>query len=58
MKISAYWKGLIAGLGPVILAAQAAVDDGHIDSTEWVTIAVAGLVWLGVIAVPNKQANG
>lgn len=55
MKISQYWKGLIAGLSPVILAAQAAVDDGQIDATEWVTIGVAGLVWLGVIAVPNAR---
>lgn len=53
MKVSRYAKGIIAGLGPVVFAGQAAVTDGVITNAEWVTIVVALLVALGVVAVPN-----
>ena len=55
MKISAYWKSVIAGLAPVLAAVQAAVDDGHFDVSEGITIGIAVLVALGVYAVPNSS---
>jgi hypothetical protein len=59
MKISAYRKSVIAGAGSVLLAAQAAVSDGRIDSAEWIPIGVAVLVALGVFAktVPIRSAG-
>ncbi|MBA9003651.1 MULTISPECIES: hypothetical protein [Thermomonospora] len=58
MKISAYWKSVIAAAGPVLLAAQAAIEDGRIDSGEWIPIGVAVLVALGVWGIPNKPKTG
>jgi hypothetical protein len=55
LKISKYWKGVIAGAAPVLAAIQAGVDDGHIDVGEWLTIAGAVLIAFGVWRVPNKQ---
>jgi hypothetical protein len=55
VKISKYWKAVVASAGPVLLAAQAAVDDGHIDAAEAATILIAILVAVGVWRVPNKQ---
>lgn len=54
MKISAYWKTVVASLGPVVYAAQAAVTDSRITVDEWVTIGVAVLVAAGVWRVPNR----
>jgi hypothetical protein len=56
VKVSKYWKGVIAGAVPVAAAVAAAVDDGHIDAGEWIPIGIAILGALGVIAVPNKPA--
>lgn len=55
LRISRYWKAVIAGAAPVLAAVQAAVDDGHIDVGEGLTIAGALLVAFGVWRVPNKQ---
>lgn len=55
MKVSKYAKAVVAGLGPVVLAAQAAVTDGVISNAEWVTIGVAVAVAAGVVAVPNAS---
>ncbi|GAA2298213.1 hypothetical protein GCM10010402_66000 [Actinomadura luteofluorescens] len=54
LPINKYWKGVIAGAGPVLLAVQAAVDNGSVDAGEGVAIGIAVLVALGVIATPNK----
>ncbi|WP_242908663.1 hypothetical protein [Actinomadura terrae] len=54
VKISAYWKGVIAGLAPVLATVQAATDDGRLDTSELITIGGALLVALGVWRVPNK----
>lgn len=54
MKVSAYWKSVIASLAPVLAAVQAAGDDGRFDINEGITIGIAVLVALGVYAVPNK----
>lgn len=54
MKINAYWKGVIAGLAPVLVTVQSAVDDGHVDVGEGLGIAGALLIAFGVWRVPNK----
>jgi len=56
VKISAYWKSVIASLAPVLATVQAAADDGAFDSSEGITIAIALLIAFGVYRVPNKQA--
>ncbi|MFI0357312.1 hypothetical protein [Actinomadura sp. 9N407] len=56
MKISKYWKGVIAGAGPVLYAVQAAVTDSQVTTSEGITIGLAVLVALGVYAVPNRTA--
>lgn len=55
MKISKYWKGVVAGLSPVLIAIQSAVTDDQITSSEWVAIGIAVLTAVGVISVPNRQ---
>ncbi|WP_433465693.1 hypothetical protein [Spirillospora sp. CA-128828] len=57
LRISKYWKGVIAGCGPVLLAVQAAADDGYVDAGEGIVIGIAVLVALGVIATPNKTTD-
>lgn len=54
LRISRYWKGVVAGLGPVLLAVQAAAGDGSVDAGEGIAIGIAVLVAVGVIATPNK----
>ena len=54
VKISPYWKGVVAGLGPVVYAIQAAVTDGGVTGSEGIGIGIAVLVALGVYAVPNS----
>lgn len=55
MKISKYWKAVIAGLTPVLVTVQSAVDDGRVDVGEGLAIAGALLIAFGVWRVPNKQ---
>lgn len=57
LRISKYWKGVVAGLGPVLLAIQAATSDGGVDASEGIGIGMAVLVALGVIATPNRQTD-
>jgi hypothetical protein len=40
-----------------LVALQTALTDGHVTGSEWITIALAGLGALGVLAVPNAQAK-
>lgn len=54
MKVSRYAKGIIAGLSPVLIVVQAAITDGVITTTEWVTIGLAVAAAAGVVAVPNR----
>lgn len=57
LKLSKYWKGVIAGFGPVLLTVQAAASDGGIDTSEGIGIGIAVLVALGVIATPNRTSD-
>ena len=51
----AFVGALIAGLG----SAQQALDDGSITTQEWVAVAVATLLGLGIVAaVPNRKPSG
>ncbi|TDD25062.1 hypothetical protein E1287_37665 [Actinomadura sp. KC06] len=54
LKVSAYWKTVIASLAPVLATIVAAVDDQALDTSELITIGGALLVALGVWRVPNK----
>lgn len=48
----ALWGALVAGLG----ALSTAITDGSVTTAEWVTIASAAVIALGVIwGVPNKS---
>lgn len=53
MKISAYAKTVVAALAAGAVAVNAAVSDGMISNSEWVTIGLAVLAALGVYALPN-----
>lgn len=53
LRINRYWKGVIAGMSPVLLAVQAAVSDGGVDAWEGIAIGTAVLVAFGVVSVPN-----
>lgn len=57
LRISKYWKGVIASSAPVLLTVQAATSDGGIDASEGIGIGIAVLVALGVIATPNRTSD-
>lgn len=56
--MGAHLKAIVAALSPVLLAVQAAVTDGSISTTEWVTIGVAAAAAVGVWLTPNKKQPG
>jgi hypothetical protein len=55
MKISAYWKAVIAAAGPLLTALGAVVGDSKIDGNEWYVIAGAVAVFLGVLLKSNAD---
>ena len=55
-KFAEYWKAIVAVIGAVAVAVQAAVTDGTITSAEWVTIAIAAVTAVGVYLKANKPA--
>ncbi|MDF5755834.1 hypothetical protein [Spongiactinospora sp. TRM90649] len=57
MKISKYWKSLLAVVGAVVVAGEAVVGDLVITPDEWVSLGIALLTALGVWAVPNAPAG-
>lgn len=55
MQVNRYMKAIVACLVAAGGAAVTAMADDVITTSEWVTIALAGLAALGVVwAVPNK----
>lgn len=48
-----YAKTIVAVVMAALVALQTALTDGGVSSQEWITIALAGLGALGVLAVPN-----
>ena len=54
--IAPYAKSLVAALVAALGVLFAALDNDHVTSQEWVNVAIAFLVGLGVVfAVPNKD---
>jgi len=51
-----YLKAVVAVLGAAGVVVASAVTDDVISQAEWVNIAVAVVVALGVYAVPNKPS--
>jgi peptidoglycan/LPS O-acetylase OafA/YrhL len=59
MKISKYWKAVVAAIAAGAGAVTTAAQDGQITGEEWWTAAVAVLAALGLTwAVPNKPSTG
>lgn len=59
MKISKYWKGVVAALAAGAGAVTTAAQDSQITGEEGWTAAVAVLAALGLTwAVPNKPSTG
>lgn len=56
-NFAVYWKGIVAALGLVLVAVQAALTDGNISSAEWVTIAITAVTAVGVFLKANKPAQ-
>lgn len=55
MKISAYWKAIVAALAAGAAAVTTAAQDSVITGEEWTTAGIAVLAALGATwAVPNK----
>jgi hypothetical protein len=48
-----YAKTIAAVLTAALIAAQTAIADGHITSSDWITIALAGLGAIAVFVTPN-----
>lgn len=55
MKISPYWKSVVAVLGAVVVAVDAVVGDLVVTGTEGVNIGIALLTAFGVYFVKNKD---
>jgi hypothetical protein len=56
-KLPEYWKAIVAVVGAVAVAVQAALTDSTITSAEWLTIAIAAITAVGVYAKANKAAG-
>jgi hypothetical protein len=48
-----YAKTIVAVVMAALVALQTALTDGGVSSQEWITIALAALGAIGVLAVPN-----
>lgn len=58
MKISRYWKAIVAALAAGATAVTTAAQDGTITGEELVTAGIAVLGTLGITyAVPNKPTT-
>jgi hypothetical protein len=52
-----YAKFAVAVVAAALVALQTALTDGTVTGQEWITIALAALGALGVLAVPNATAE-
>lgn len=58
MKVSRYWKAIVAAVAAGAGSAGTALQDGKVTAPEAVTIALAVLAALGFTwAVPNRPAT-
>ncbi len=55
--MSAYAKAIVATVIAALIALQAALTDGGVDSSEWVKIALAAMGVLTVYLVPNTPSD-
>jgi len=54
-----YAKALVGAAIAVLSSIAAGLVDDNLDTNEWLTAIVAGLVALGAVyAVPNRDSNG
>jgi len=51
--MNSYAKTIVAVITAGLIAAQTAIADGWITSSDWITIALAALGAIAVYAVPN-----
>ena len=51
--MNAYAKTVVAAITAGLIAAQTALVDGHITSSDWITIALAALGAIAVYVIPN-----
>lgn len=58
MHVSPVAKTVVAVLFAVVQAIVVATGNDFLDTTEIVTVVLAGLSALGVYAVPNKPTSG
>ena len=56
-KIAEYWKAIVAVVGAVAVAVQAALTDGTVTNAEWLTIAIAAITAVGVYLKANTLAG-
>lgn len=51
--MNAYAKAIVACITAGLIAAQTAIADGRITTSDWITIALAAVGAIAVYAVPN-----
>lgn len=56
-NVGTYAKAIVALITAGLGALSLALADGHIDTTEWVAIATAVVVALGVYVTPNSETS-
>ena len=54
MKLSDYWKGIIAGVGALVGVVVAATTDSEITTQEWGVIVTAILTFAAVVLGPRN----
>jgi hypothetical protein len=57
MNVSNYWKGIIAGLGALVVGVQTVVDDGTVTEGEWGILLTVVLAFVGVVMKKNVDKS-
>jgi multidrug transporter EmrE-like cation transporter len=58
MRLSPFWKTVVAAIGAAAIAVKAAlVGDELISTQEWVEIGLAVATVIGVYIVPNREPS-